>query len=229
MVRIFCIAGPTASGKSELAADVASRVGAEIVNADAFQIYEGFDVLSGKPDPSTLRSVPHHLIGIASINEEMSVAKYQSLARPIIEEINARGKLPIVTGGSGLYIKSLTHGLADLPAGDPQLREQLNQLGTDELRARLTDLDPEATERVDVKNRRRLIRAIEIATLTNRATSEQRTECSIGFQPMNSKSSAGSRCRRKRRVCFSQPRGALPANQSPGRSDVAKRGNRRGA
>src|SRR5437763_1606600 len=127
----FYIVGPTASGKSELAADVAATIRAEVVNADAFQIYRGFDVLSGKPDSRLLSKVSHHLIGTVPVTEEMSVAKYQELALNAIGDINDRGKPALVVGGSGLYVKALTHGLADLPSADAELRTKLNELDTD--------------------------------------------------------------------------------------------------
>lgn len=204
---MFYIVGPTASGKSELAADVAVKIGAEIVNADAFQIYEGFNILSAKPDAATLGKVPHHLIGVVPAHEEMSAAKYRDLALPVIADIIGRGKLPVIVGGSGLYVKALTHGLDNTPEPDAALRQQLNGLSLDELQDRLTDVDPAAVGTVDLKNRRRVIRAIEIAELSGLAASAQRTawktrsggkagagQSGIGFQPMISDSSAGSRC-----------------------------------
>ena len=106
MRRTFFIVGPTATGKSELAADVAHEVGAEIVSADAFQIYQGLDLLTAKPDGSTLAKAPHHLIGIVPLGEEMNAEKFRRLALRAIDEINSRGTLAIVVGGSGLYIKS---------------------------------------------------------------------------------------------------------------------------
>src|SRR5437867_8017296 len=115
MRRAFFIVGPTATGKSELAADVAGEMDAEIVSADAFQIYRGLDLLTAKPGASTLAKAPHHLIGTAPLHEEMNAEKYRSAATRLVEEINSRGKLAIVVGGSGLYIKAITHGLASLP------------------------------------------------------------------------------------------------------------------
>src|SRR5712671_1869033 len=119
MTRAFFIVGPTATGKSEIGADVAGELGAEIVSADAFQIYRGFDLLTAKPDAATLAKVPHHLIGTMSILEEMNAAKFGKLALQAISEINSHGKLAIVVGGSGLYIKALTHGLSGAPSADP--------------------------------------------------------------------------------------------------------------
>ena len=172
MRRAFFIVGPTATGKSELAADAAGEIGAEIVSADAFQIYRGLDLLTAKPDASTLAKAPHHLIGTAPLEEEMSAEKYRRAALRVVDEINSRGRLAIVVGGSGLYIKALTHGLAPLPEADPKLRKKLNAMSLDELRSRLAELDAEAARNVDTKNRRRLVRALEICLLTGKPASE---------------------------------------------------------
>ena len=172
MRRAFFIVGPTATGKSELAADVAGEIGAEIVSADAFQIYRGLDLLTAKQDASTLAKAPHHLIGIAPLNEEMNAEKYRCAATRAINEINSHGKLAMVVGGSGLYIRALTDGLAPLPEADPKLREKLNAKSLDELRSRLAELDAEAAQRIDAKNRRRLVRALEICLLTGKPASE---------------------------------------------------------
>src|SRR5215211_714624 len=172
MRRAFFIVGPTATGKSELAANVAREVGAEIVSADAFQIYRGLDLLTAKPDAPTLTKARHHLIGMLSLAEEMNAEKYRCAAERTIKEINSRGKLAIVVGGSGLYVKALTHGLAPLPEADPKLREKLNAMSLDNLRARLVELDPEAAKKIDIKNRRRLVRALEISLITGKPASE---------------------------------------------------------
>ena len=172
MARGFFIVGPTATGKSEIAADVAREVGAEIVSADAFQIYCGLDLLTAKPESSTLAKAPHHLFDTIPTSEEMNAEKYRREATRAIEEINSRGKLAIVVGGSGLYIKALTHGLAPLPESDPKLREKLNAMSLDNLRAQLVELDPEAAKKIDLKNRRRLVRALEICLITGKPASE---------------------------------------------------------
>jgi tRNA dimethylallyltransferase len=172
MRHTFFIVGPTATGKSELAADVAGEIGAEIVSADAFQIYRGLDLLTAKPDASTLAKAPHHLIGIAPLHEEMNAEKYRCAATHAIDEINSRGELAIVAGGSGLYIRALSHGLASLPEADPKLREELNAMSLDELRSRLAQFDPEAARTIDTKNRRRVVRALEICLLTGKPASE---------------------------------------------------------
>jgi tRNA dimethylallyltransferase len=172
MRRAFFIVGPTATGKSELAADVASGTDAEIVSADAFQVYRGLELLTAKPDASTLGKAPHHLIGTTPLHEEMNAEKYRRAASRAIEEIHSRGKLAIVVGGSGLYIKALTHGLAALPKSDPKLRERLNVMSLDELHAKLADLDPETAQKIDLKNRRRVVRALEICLGTGKPVSE---------------------------------------------------------
>src|SRR5438552_2404604 len=172
MRRVFFIVGPTATGKSELAADVAHELNAEIVGADAFQIYCGLDLLSAKPEASTLAKAPHHMIGTTALHEEMNAEKFRRAALRAIEEINSRGRLAIIVGGSGLYIKALTHGLAPLPTSDPKLREKLNAMSLDELRSQLIELDPETARKIDIKNRRRLVRALEICLITGKPASE---------------------------------------------------------
>jgi len=174
MRRVFFIVGPTATGKSELAADVSHEIGAEIVSADAFQIYEGLDRLTAKPDGSTLAKAPHHLIGIVPPGEEMNAEKFRRLALRAADEINSRGTLAIVVGGSGLYIKTLTHGLAPLPESDPELREKLNAMSLDGLRSQLVEVDPETARKIDLQNRRRVVRALEICSLTGKPLSAQR-------------------------------------------------------
>ncbi len=172
----FFIVGPTAAGKSEIAVEIARRVGAEIVNADAFQIYRGLDLLTGKPDAPTLAKAPHHLLSSIPLSEEMNVEKFRAAAVEAIRDIRARGKHAVVAGGSGLYLKALTHGLSRLPGADPQLREELAQATVEELFARLRELDPAGAEQIDRKNKQRLVRAVEVCLLSGRPFSAQRTE-----------------------------------------------------
>ncbi|MEN3369475.1 MAG: tRNA dimethylallyltransferase [Verrucomicrobiota bacterium] len=176
MKRVFFIVGPTATGKSEIAAVIACRLGAEIVSADAFQIYRGLDLLTAKPDRATLAKAPHHLIGAAGLNEEMNVEKYRAAAEMAIRDIHARGKPAIVVGGSGLYVKALTHGLAKLPAADSEVRGELAKATIEELFKRLRALDPAGAEQIDRKNKRRLIRAVEVCLLSGEPFSAQRTQ-----------------------------------------------------
>ena len=179
MTRTFFIVGPTAAGKSELAADVAREMRAEVVSADAFQIYRDLNLLTAKPDAATLAKAPHHLIGTTPLHQEMNAQKFRLAASHAIDQIHLHGKPAIIVGGSGLYIKALTHGLAPLPIADPKLRENLNKRSTDDLRTLLVDLDPESARKIDIKNRRRLVRAVEICLTTGKPFSVQRTQWAV--------------------------------------------------
>src|SRR6185295_8696164 len=119
---------PTAAGKSEIAAEIAQRLTAEIISADAFQIYRGLDLLTATPGKTTLAKAPHHLLGTVPLSEEMNVEKFRVAALERLRDIHARGKQAIVVGGSGLYVKALTHGLSKLPGADPKLRARLSEL-----------------------------------------------------------------------------------------------------
>jgi tRNA dimethylallyltransferase len=176
MKRVFFIVGPTATGKSELAADVAEKCDGEIVSADAFQIYRGLDMLTAKPGARLLAKAPHHLIGIVPATSEMNAEKFRVAALRAINEIHDRGNMAIVAGGSGLYIKAITHGLAPLPRADTKLREELNQLSLEQLNERLNKVDLESAKTIDKKNKRRMIRALEVCLLTGRPASAQRAE-----------------------------------------------------
>jgi tRNA dimethylallyltransferase len=172
MKRVFFLVGPTAVGKSEIAAEVARRTSAEIISADAFQIYRGLDLLTAKPDRATLAKAPHHLIGAIPLGEEMNAGKFRAAAEKLI----ARGKPTIVVGGTGLYIKALTHGLAKLPGANRELREKLERTTTEELFRSFRALDPTGAKRIDWQNRHRLIRAVEVCLLTGKPFSAQRAE-----------------------------------------------------
>jgi tRNA dimethylallyltransferase len=172
MKRAFFIVGPTAVGKSELAAEVAQRTSAEVLSADAFQIYRGLDLLTAKPDSETRAKAPHHLIGTFPLSEEMNAEKFRFAA----EKIMVRGKPIIVVGGTGLYVKALTHGIAELPGANAKLREKLEGTTSEELFRSLRKLDPVGAEKIDRQNRRRLVRAVEVCLLTHKPFSAQRTE-----------------------------------------------------
>jgi tRNA dimethylallyltransferase len=163
MSREFFLVGPTAVGKSSLAVDVAEELGAEIVNADAFQIYRGLDILTAKPDLATQRRVPHHLLSAVGWSEEMSAAKFREVAMAPLDDIRARGKIAIVVSGSGLYVSALAHGFDVAAPPNPTLRAELSALSPEELARRLGQLDPQLAARTDLKNPRRLIRTIEVA------------------------------------------------------------------
>lgn len=166
----FFIVGPTAVGKSEVAAEVARRVGGEVVGADAFQIYQGMDLLVAKPDAETLRVAPHHLIGTVPLREEMNAERFRREATKAIASIER----PIVVGGTGLYIRALTDGLSPLPEANAQLRARLEQCTARELVVRLEMLDPATAQTIDRHNKRRLIRAVEICLLSGKPASQLR-------------------------------------------------------
>ena len=172
--RAFLLLGPTAVGKSELAVALAERVGGEIVSADAFQVYAGLDILGAKPPASLRVSVPHHLVGEVPLTARFDVAQWLAGARHCIADITSRGRVPIVCGGTGLYIRALTQGLAKLPPADPDLRAGLEREPLSALVGRLRALDPATT--VDFRNARRVVRAIEVCSLTGRPFSSFRTE-----------------------------------------------------
>src|SRR5438105_9753979 len=171
----FFVVGPTAVGKTALAIELAEKFDAEIVNADAFQVYCGLDVLTAKPDPQAQRRVRHHLLGQISAAETMSAAKFRELACGALADIRLRKTSAIVVGGSGLYLQAITQGFDEVPPPDPKLREELSRMNLQKLREKLISLDPETADKIDLKNRRRLIRAVEICLLTGKPASKQRT------------------------------------------------------
>ncbi len=171
----FFLLGPTAVGKSELAVQLAERIGGEIVGADAFQIYEGLDILSAKPSAALRARVPHHLIGEVPLSRSFDVAAYRTAALERIADIAERGAIPIICGGAGLYARALTHGLSDdMPVADAALRASLENEPLPVLVKRLRALDPAGT--VDEKNRRRVVRALEVCIATGQPFSSFRKE-----------------------------------------------------
>ena len=168
------LCGPTASGKSSLAIALARQLGGEIVNADAFQLYRGLETLTAAPSSEEQAQVPHHLYGVLDPGETCDAMRYRQLALPVVNEIIARGATPIVTGGSGLYLKFLTHGPSPLPTGDPAYRETLAALSLEDLATRLQALDPVEASRTDFRNRRYLTRAVEICELSGERCSDLR-------------------------------------------------------
>jgi tRNA dimethylallyltransferase len=168
---VIAIVGPTASGKSDLAVELALRLDGEVVNADAMQLYRGMDVGTAKLLPAERRGVPHHLLDVLDVREEASVAAFQRQARAAAAEIRARGRRPILAGGSGLYVRAALDEL-DIPPTDPAVRAgleaDLERLGAAALHARLAGLDPAAAEAILATNGRRVVRALEVIELTGR-------------------------------------------------------------
>jgi len=170
------LCGATASGKSALAMEIACEQEGEIVNADAFQLYRGLEVLTAAPDAALVAAAPHHLYGVLDPSESIDAGKYLRLARPVIEDIQSRGKTPVVTGGSGLYLKFLTHGPAPLPRGDDAMRAAMDARPLEELVAELRALDPVEAGRTALQNRRYVSRALEICLCTGKRASDLRDQ-----------------------------------------------------
>lgn len=175
---LIVIAGPTASGKTRLAVEVARLVDGEIINADSQQVYRHFDIGTAKPSAEELAAVPHHLVSCVEPTEEFSAARFQKLADWAIAGVHARGKRAIVVGGTGLYLRVLLHGVVDAPGRDEALRAELGALadreGNAALHARLAAVDPESAARLPVGDRVRIIRALEIYAATGQPASAHR-------------------------------------------------------
>lgn len=191
MHRALFIVGATASGKSELAVEVAERCQGEIVSVDAFQMYQGLNVLTAKPEPALLRRVPHHLIDVLSLTEKNHVARFLEMAEEALTTITRRGRPALLVGGTGLYIHALIHGLSPLPPAQPEVRAELERKPLNELSARLRAVDPEAWQIIDRQNKRRVVRALEVHHVSGRKYSEAINDRSdknlagrIQFQPI---------------------------------------------
>ncbi len=184
MIRVVVIGGVTASGKTAAAIELAKAEGGELVGADSVQVYRGFDIGSAKPSARELAGVRHHLIDVMDPDEEIDAARYASLASAAIEDIASRGKLPIVVGGTGLWIRALLRGLVDLPEPDASVRARLEEeadaLGTSALHARLRAIDPFAAARIHPNDRRRIVRALEVYQQTGRPLGELWSEHARG-------------------------------------------------
>jgi tRNA dimethylallyltransferase len=185
---VVFLVGPTGAGKSALAAALALRRNGEIVSADSRLLYRGFDIGTDKPSLAVRARVPHHLIDVTDADHPWSLAEYQSAARDCITQIRARGRLPLCVGGTGQYIFALVEGW-DIPpaAPTPELRNRLEQRATAEgsaaLYGELAGLDPAAAAKIDPRNARRVIRALEVVLSTGKPFSAQRTRGEISFQP----------------------------------------------
>jgi tRNA dimethylallyltransferase len=170
------IAGPTAVGKSEIALLLAEKIGGEIISADSMQVYRGLDIGTAKPSLAERARVPHHLIDICDLTENFDAAQFIRLSQKAVEEIQARGRVPIFCGGTGLYFKAFLSGLGEAPATNPELRAELEAASFEALLHELRERDPAAYETIDKQNPRRVIRAVEVIRLTGKTFSEQRAE-----------------------------------------------------
>lgn len=161
-------------GKSTLACALAQEIGAEVIGADAFQIYSGLACLTAQPTPAQLAMVRHHMVGCIPVTQTFDVAEYHRLATHAIDEVRSRGLVPLVVGGTGLYVRALMGGLTETPPADIKLRERLGAMDLSTLIAHLGQLDPAAPAQVDLQNRRRVERAIEICETSGRPLADFR-------------------------------------------------------
>lgn len=173
----FVVAGPTASGKSAFAARLAERTGSEVVGCDAFQVYRGVPVLTAQPSEAEMAAVRHHLVGVLSVSEISDAVWYAREARRAIRSIHATHRRVILVGGTGFYLRSLLEGLSpDTPTGDDALRAVLEQMPLEELVAEVRAKDAEAASTMDLKNPRRVVRAVEVMRLSGRPFSSFRVD-----------------------------------------------------
>ncbi len=189
--RVVAIGGPTATGKTALSVALAKEFGGEVVNADSMQIYRGLDIGTAKPTAEERQGIPHHLMDFLPPEAPYSVADFTAAAAPLIEQLNSAGKLPIVTGGTGLYITSLMKGTAFAPEKtDPAIRARLQteavEQGSAALYARLQQIDPAYAEKLHPNNLPRVIRALELFEATGRRMSEQQRAALAAEPPYRS-------------------------------------------
>lgn len=184
MTRIVVIGGVTASGKTGAAISLARRIDGELVGADSVQVYRGFDVGSAKPTPAELAGVHHHLIDVVDPDEDIDAARYAKLADAAIADIASRGKVPIVVGGTGLWIRALVRGLVALPEVDEDVRARLDaeadRVGLAALHERLRAIDPKAGSRIHPNDRVRIVRALEVYEQTGRPLGALQDEHALG-------------------------------------------------
>ena len=186
---LLVIVGPTAVGKTDLAIAAALRLDAEIISADAMQVYRGLDIGTDKPSAERRRGVPHHLIDVAEPHESFSASRYRELAHQALEAIAARGRVAIVCGGTGLYIRAFVDDLLPAPGGyDPAIRARLEAMARREgplaMHARLARVDPEAAARIHPHNLRRVIRALEAYEATGQPMSRLQRQARLLARPL---------------------------------------------
>jgi len=184
MKPVVLLMGPTGAGKSDLALRLAERLPVEIISVDSAMVYRGMDIGTGKPPESLLRRFPHHLVDIVDPSEPYSAGQFMRDAQRAIADIHARGKLPLLVGGTMLYFRALRGGLAQLPAADPTIREQLTararEVGWPSLHAQLAAVDPQAAARIQRNDAQRIQRALEVFMLTGETLSAKQRAAPAG-------------------------------------------------
>ncbi len=162
-MRVYVVLGPTASGKTDLAVEIAKKVGGEVISADSMQIYKEMDIGTAKPTTEEMQGIKHHLIDIVYPNEEYSVAMFKAQAKALIADMQKRGVVPVICGGTGLYINSITYNLDFTQTKrNEELRGQLEKLSNEELHNRLRQIDENSAQRIHINDKKRLIRQLEI-------------------------------------------------------------------
>lgn len=168
---VLAVVGPTASGKTRLSVEMGLALGGEVINADSVQLYAGMDIGSAKATPAEQRGVPHHLLGVLDVKTDANVALFQQQARAVIDDVRGRGRVPILVGGSSLYVRAVLDPL-DFPGTDPHVRQRwvarLETDGAEALHGLLAQRDPAAAEAILPTNARRIVRALEVGELTGR-------------------------------------------------------------
>lgn len=189
MVPLVAIVGPTATGKTELALELAAQLEVEIVNADALQVYRGFDIGTAKPDAAQQRAVPHHLLDILGADQPYSAGLFAEQARRLLVEIEGRNRTALVVGGSGLYVKALLEGIGQLPPSRPETRAALQQRaaaeGLEALWEELSRRDPATAQRLPSTDRQRILRALEVLELSGKPLSRWIAERPFGDQSLS--------------------------------------------
>ena len=170
-VPVVAVVGPTASGKSDLSLDLAEALGGEVVNTDSMQLYRGMDIGTAKLPPAERRGVVHHLLDVLDVTEPATVAQFQGWARAAVDDCRARGVVPVLVGGSALYTRAVLDRF-EFPGTDPavrrELEEELGRVGAETLHSRLAQVDPAAAASIEVRNGRRVVRALEVVAITGR-------------------------------------------------------------
>ncbi len=184
LIDLPVIVGPTAVGKTEVGVRIAEIFGGEIISADSRQVYKGIEIGSGAPSPEELERVPHHLVGILEPDSRLSAGEFARLANDIITDIRKRGKMPIVAGGSGLYVRALIDGLSPIPPSSEDIREEIrkevSERGMSEMIEELAETDPEYAAKIGINDVKRLIRAVEVWRTTGRTFTDWHGE--TGYQ-----------------------------------------------